>query len=796
MAQHVSVGKPANEAEKWAFNFLKESLPDRYILITNVDVYSDTNQPFEVDAIVIADWAIFLVDVKGYKGNLVASKDIWKHDNRIVENPLPKLNQNSRLLASRCKSRLKQGQHAPWCQALIFVTGGIGENINVSTGEYDLPVYTSKDIVSALTLSEYITARHKHKLEEYQRNLAVEAICDFKLLKEKEQKVSNYIKIEKLSDKNDIEIWIVKPDGHTFDYRYWMKYVDLTSKPEDLAQRLRAQLKKEYYLLSELSDLPLVPAILTYHDDGESLALVHQEINGTRLSEALNLDYLSTLESVLNALVIMKNKGILHRALSPESIYINENKVQLLNVGFAISRDINTIASSSQLEIPYWPLEYIEKGIYTDKSLSYQLALTFLPYIVDNPPDSKYTLDYHSNNYQPVFKKDIQSIEGISEWFQRALHEKADSRPELEELLSCFQDQHNDAEASIELQCGNTIANKYRLEECIGRGGTASIWRATHLIGEYDCCLKILDSFDGAEDLAKKEFEMLRTLYHPNIVRIFDLDIIPGNDNYFLTCEYLEGTTLDQLEDEPVENIISYFEHILSALQYLHRMGRMHKDVKPENIMIVSGKAYLIDFNISLVDSKLVGTTRYKDPVVKTEGWNPISDIYSLVISFVEITTGMHPFYANEEIPSPDVKPVISDSIVLFFPTLKPKFEQILRHEISWNSINDYLSWFKLSTRVNLEPPKDLLDQWKIKNGYMKKVLVTMLGDMQARSRAVVIKSTLKSYGIIGNKSSRGSVNAAISQLKNASVIEEYGKKIRFTQEFLAEWEQSKSNTN
>ena len=71
MARHVSVGKPANEAEKWAFNFLKENLPDHYILITNVDVYSDTNQPFEVDAIVIADWGVYLVDVKGYKGDMV-----------------------------------------------------------------------------------------------------------------------------------------------------------------------------------------------------------------------------------------------------------------------------------------------------------------------------------------------------------------------------------------------------------------------------------------------------------------------------------------------------------------------------------------------------------------------------------------------------------------------------------------------------------------------------------------------------------------------------------------------------
>ena len=571
-----------------------------------------------------------------------------------------------------------------------------------------------------------------------------------------------------------------------------MKFVDVTSVQSDYAEKLRAQLKKEYYLLSELSDNPLVPAILTYHDDGESIALVHQEILGQPLSSSSDQNMIEVFKSVLEALVHMQSKGILHRALSLESIYVNDGRVQLANVGYAYSPDINTLVNASQLEVPWLPLEYLEKGIYTGKSLSYQFALTFMPLIAENPPSSDSTLDFQAESFTPELKKEFAEIQGLSEWINAASSHDMECRPELEELLACFDEESLPLVEACEIKAGSAIANKYRLEECIGRGGTSSIWRAKHLIGDYDCCLKILDSFDGADELAKKEFEILRVLYHPNIVRIFDLDIVPGNDNYFLTCEYLNGSTLDQLENPTIEVLLTYFEQVLSALQYLHRMGRMHKDVKPENIMVVAEKAYLIDFNISLADSRLLGTTRFKDPLVKSNGWHSSADLYSLVLTFSEIITGVHPFVDDDEIPSLEANPKISGNINDLPDALRVKFEQTLRHEVNWSTIDDYLAWFKLTSKVNVDIPQKIIDRWEIKKGYMSKVLTTMLGDMQPRSREVVKRNTLKAYGIVGNKSNKGSVNAAISMLKSGGIIEEHGKKIRLTSDFLSDWESVK----
>jgi serine/threonine protein kinase len=801
MAKLVQVGQPANDAERWAFDFLKKELPDHYVIIANVDVYSDHGQPFECDAIIVGDWAVYIVDVKGYQGRLNAGKDVWQHDNRTVENPLPKLHQNARTLASRCRLKLRQNQHAPWCQGLAFITGGLGGEIVVVKGEDSLPVYNQRNIVKALTSPDYVTAFHKHKLEESQKEIALSAICDFKLLREKEHKVGNYSKKKQLSVTDDIELWIVEPEGHTFNFQYWMKFVDISGKTSSKISDLRAQLKKEFYLLSELADLPAVPAALSYHDDGESIALVHQNIIGKPLTKSEGFNKREVMLDVATALIDMSKRGIHHRALSLDNIYITDDgKVQLLDVGFARSREAKTLVTAAQLENPWLPPEYIENGIYNSSSLSYQFAHVFLPLISSEPPKSASSLEYVNEDFNLEQSSLDQSLQEAFEWLSEACRVDKNLRPSLSDFIDCFTTDIPSSEAPSEItefqfEEGEKINDKYELIDCIGRGGTSSIWRAKHILGEYICCLKVIDTFDGAEELARKEFEVLRVLYHPNIVRIFDLDVIPNSNQYFLTCEFLEGDTLEQAEFLSSEECLEYFRQILSALQYLHRLGRTHKDVKPENIIIAGGKASLIDFNISMLDSRLIGTTRYKDPSVKVSGWTTFSDIYSLVITFSEILSKQHPFHENDDIPSSDFIPQLAKAGATFPAAIRSKFDQVLKNEVNWEGIQDYCSWFGISDRIEIEVPNTIMTHWKINKGYMLKVLKCMLADMQPRSRQVVVRNTLKANDIVGNKPNKKSVSSAISALKSTNVVEEHGTKIRLTDSFIQAWEDSQSTS-
>lgn len=789
MAVHVPIGEPANDAEVWAFDYLKENLSDRYTIITNVDVYSESGQPFECDAIIVGEWAVYVVDVKGYQGQLSASKDVWRHSSRTVANPLPKLNQNARVLAGRCKNRTGYNQHAPWCQAMVFVTGGIGGEIKVDTNGYDLPVYTPATVINALTHSNYITSHVPRRLEQYQSKMALEAICDFELLKNQSSIVASFKKLTKLSVKSDVELWEVKPQGHSFDYRYWMKYVDITGLSTSAVKGMRDRFNKEYYVLNALGDIPSVPIVLNYHDDGECLALVHQAIEGLCVTEINDEQQLiSILKNIALALLSMQKKGVYHRALKLSNIYVTEEgELQLLDVGLARADGAQTIASAAQLENPWLAPEYIETEAYTEASSVFLLAATFLPLYAELLPQSNNTLDLMNEDYDFVAKNFIAHNKELVAWFKSALSIEPENRPTLSELIDSVdevQGANSGNGLPIVIEPGSLVNEKYELLECIGRGGTSSVWKAKHLIGEYDCCLKILDEFEGADDIAKKEFETLRMLYHPNILRIFDLDVIPSSDTYFLTCEFIDGENLDEV-DTSADEFLNYFRQILTALQYLHRINKVHKDIKPANIMVRDGKAFLIDFNISSLDNRLLGTISYKDPLVKAGGWTPFSDVYSLVLTFSEMIMKTHPFHENDEIPLSDNE--FKYPVKTNIPSpLMSKFSQVLNHEVKWEGIQDYQAWFGLAEKVEIVIPDEILKEWNINSGYMTKVLTTMLSDMQARSKNVVINNTLKYYGIVGNKVNRGSISSAISALKGEKVVNYTGSKVALDKEFLS----------
>lgn len=755
MAKHSAIGKPANAAEKWAFNYLLSNLPDSYHLITNVDLYDDRGHPFEVDAVLITDYAIHLIDVKGYQDNLEISKDVWMFNGHSVENPLPKLNNNARILASRCRKIITHGQYAPWCQAAVFVTGGEGGKVNIkNSGIDDLPVFDRETIVSALISPDFITCYKPRKLESYQKEIALKALCDFHLLDAKQQSLAGYCKKSLISKVGRVETWIVKPLDKSLNFEYWMKTVDLTSCSTDETTQCRTEFKREYVLLNQLSMIPEVPSPLVYWDDGEHLALVHSCIAGDRLINTFvdSEVVFNVVYSLALALDKVAGEGLTIRTLNAENIYVTSS---------------GNLAFSNILEL------------FTDDStitLSKQFAAIFKPYFFDCEGDDLFVPS-------PLLDKH----EDLSKWFQCVLEiSDVDEQLSFGDLLDFFSSGEAQGLKVVfdvdNLKTGDTVANKYLLERCLGRGATSIVWLAKHLLGDYRCSMKVLKDIDGAIDFAKREFDVLRSSFHPNIVRIFDLDRLPNSETYFLIGQYLDGPTLNELEID--SRLWTYFKEILSALQYLHRINVLHKDIKPQNIVVEADKAFLIDFNLSSVESLLIGTLSYKDPLVKHKGWSKFSDIYSLVVSFVEIATGRHPYSENNDMPTQD----INISLPVLIPGLnaktKNRLQQVLNHEVDFENVPDYLAWFGLTETIDIQISMETKIKWGIREGYMTKTLISLLADNQPRSRGVIISNTLRANGIVGNKSARGSINAAISGLKKIGIVEEHGKKIRLVPDF------------
>jgi serine/threonine protein kinase len=211
---------------------------------------------------------------------------------------------------------------------------------------------------------------------------------------------------------------------------------------------------------------------------------------------------------------------------------------------------------------------------------------------------------------------------------------------------------------------GKIFANRYCVESFLGKGGMAEVYKVWDEERSVPLAMKILYA-DMAEDRVflrrfKREADTLSTLQHPNIVRFYGLEKSDGL--VFLLMEYVEGSTLRKEiydTDAPfsIERILEVMQPITAALNYAHKKGFIHCDVKPANIMLhKNGNILVADFGIarmsesSTVTMAGAGTPAYMSPEqVLGEFPSPQMDVYSLgVILYEMLTGGERPFTGEQ----------------------------------------------------------------------------------------------------------------------------------------------------
>jgi eukaryotic-like serine/threonine-protein kinase len=189
---------------------------------------------------------------------------------------------------------------------------------------------------------------------------------------------------------------------------------------------------------------------------------------------------------------------------------------------------------------------------------------------------------------------------------------------------------------------GARLKDRYRLERHLGRGGMAAVWLATDEVLERPVAIKVLSDTIASdpEFLARfrREARVAAGLSHPNLIGIYDY--AEGDERPYLVMEYVPGENLAQRVAEKAEvDCARLAGELLGALAHIHRAGIIHRDIKPQNVLIApDGSAKLIDFGIALPrdatsltrTGHLLGTARYIAPeVMRGEPATERSDLYS-----------------------------------------------------------------------------------------------------------------------------------------------------------------------
>jgi serine/threonine-protein kinase len=213
---------------------------------------------------------------------------------------------------------------------------------------------------------------------------------------------------------------------------------------------------------------------------------------------------------------------------------------------------------------------------------------------------------------------------------------------------------------------GTTLAGRYRLDAKVGTGGMSTVWRAFDTVLERPVALKLMHREIAAADEQlerfRREARAVAQLNHPHIVQVIDYG--SDEDVPFIVFEYVHGETLKdrirRLGRLAVPEAIAYAIEIARALGAAHERGIVHRDVKPQNVLVdEEGSAKVTDFGIArtldqeglTADGRVLGTTDYVSPE-QALGHTVTgqSDLYSLGVVLFEMLTGDVPFRGENQV--------------------------------------------------------------------------------------------------------------------------------------------------
>lgn len=685
MARLVDLGgAPVNESERIIIRLLVERLPADWSVIPNASLPDPrTGHAYEYDAIVVGDHAIFVIEVKGWRGVIrQLGRGDWQLDNgRVERNPLPLADQKARVLASHVKKAM-DGQRAPYIQACL-VAGHDETTFEVFGIDARRCLRPSEAIAYLTDPSQLsVSAAHGEFRSVHQKLVKVIA-GELQARRRVGRRYASYT-ATKLQERNDEHaVFLGKhallADARLVRIRAW--YLSEYQYTAEQRASKRERLMRAAQALAQVGSHPRIATLRDFGEqDGEFFEVTDWSETGTltaafargTLGRMPEEHKLRIIHDVAEALEAARKHGVYHRALN---------------------RDTVLLEADGHAKLTGFDLAFLEGAAGTVYGIAEGRDMRFVP------PELRNATDYEVFDNSDLYSLAKMALfifgDGFSPPVTQLLEQCASEDPSARlPDPAAFLDAMNRLRLSASAPApaapaarlpwafspGDVIDGVNVVVAELGRGSGSIVYRVQNEPLGSELALKLIVSPVETYDPAA-EYKMLKSIESVHVPRAHWMGRVTqpdGSSAPYLLLDLIDGERLSTVIERgaiDLQQTFGWADDLLDALSALHHAGTVgvqHRDVKPENIIVGPRGAVLVDFGTAKTSTTAgaapEGTLRYTPPDLSASGWAPHADVFAVACVLYAMLTGSHPWPAapaRKVVPArvDDLRPEISAEI-------------------------------------------------------------------------------------------------------------------------------------
>ncbi len=696
-ARFIEIGPPAHDAERQALRFLVEGLPDDFTVYGNAWLVDRAGPVYEVDAVVVAPHAFFVVECKSYRGRIEGNDHDWRIP-QPIRSPL-KLNRKTAQILASCLKYRSHDAARPFVEGFVFLSHA--SHCAVSGPASRGRVHTKQTILAALQDPAALWAREPRRppVDDHARRILDELVRQVDPAQRPPQLIREW-KLEAPVERTERFAEYFATHTITREAAVLRVYDVSPLADEPTRKRMEDLFRWEAQVLRRVGEEPgLLHAHAPFSDEA-GYVVPFEAFPGITLTSWVekyapqlggNAGIAKRVElwaKIARALQAAHAQGVVHRVLRPDVVLVADTveDPDVRVAGFELAKQVHlggreTVAISTltddrrRFSAPEVVRSFTEADVRSDQ---FSLGVLLSVLVVGKPPfDSTEELLRRSGAFTRLRDVSPNLKISLDQAFAKMLERAAANRyPTLAEAIAAVVDSVQSKPSGTEpavldpenMAPGTRLGTDYEIIDKLGAGGMATVYAARHLVSGSSRALKVARPDARAEETLVAEHNLLDKLAahpHPNVVGKIDItnSLVPGRRTLIL--HRIKGVSLaKRLTEGPIadQERRQWAENLLAALAYLEQQEIVHKDIKPDNLVVGPEGLTLIDFSLAgePADATLVGTALYRDPALGR--WSPVADRYAAALCLFELYVGRHAF--GGQAPAPSDEPQLEASEV------------------------------------------------------------------------------------------------------------------------------------